>query len=271
MWCHRRLHTLSSFVNLAQPLDFPPPVVWEGCKCQKQSICKANQCAEPSGGRADPAAICLSFCFERTAELGLWIWWPDYPCTQGAMSLQLFFFSCSHWRLASLSFQAAGTAVLLCHPGDWWLQHPQLPLSCSHGCVDPLLALWRPSVLLLTINIYLYGGCKMQFLCVLSVCDIAHLLLKISSWLLLTAFACFLQVLCITWLNKPVWCCQLSGIQPENILKSVRWADIKEQWRKTISINRKKFWVHKYFLVKLKKKGEKTLKVFREIWTYLQR
>lgn len=218
MWCHRRLHTLSSFVNLAQPLDFPPPVVREGCKCQKQSICKANQRAEPSG-KGWPCGYLPFFLFWkncRARSLNLMTRIPVHSRSYVTPA----FFSCSHWRLASLSFQAAGTAVLLCHPGDRWLQHPQLPLSCSHGCMDPLLALWRPSVLLLTINIYLYGGCKMQFLCVLSVCDIAHLLLKISSWLLLTAFACFLQVLCITWLNKPVCCCQLSGIQPENILKS---------------------------------------------------
>lgn len=48
-----------------------------------------------------------------------------------------FFPACSHWRLASLSLQAAGTAVLLRHLGDQRLQHPRLLLTCSHHCADP--------------------------------------------------------------------------------------------------------------------------------------
>lgn len=102
-----------------------------------------------------------------------------------------FFSPCSHWRLASLFPGCRNSSSA---PSPWW---PVAAASSAPSQLQPPLHWSSVSALApqhsATYHQYLYGGCKMQLLYVLSVCDMAHLLLKISSWLLLTAFACFLQ------------------------------------------------------------------------------
>lgn len=101
--------------------------------------------------------------------------------------------------------------------------------------------------------------CKMQFLCVLCECDIAHRVFK--DFLLASANSlCQLPAAVLsTRLNKPVWCCHLSGVQPENILKSY----IYVSWQQETIRENKKICVHKQFLMKWKEKNEKE----KNIWS----
>lgn len=105
--------------------------------------------------------------------------------------------------------------------------------------------------------------CKMQFLCVLCECDIAHRVFK-DFFLASANSPCQLPAVVLsTRLNKPVWCCHLSGVQPENILKSY----IYVSWQQETIRENKKIWVHKPFLMKWKEKYEKEKKYLVQIWT----
>lgn len=119
---------------------------------QSKSMCRAVR------GRADPAAICLSFCFFVLKELQSSVFGSDDQNTHALKELchSSFFPYCSHWRLASLGLrlqeQQSYSVTLVTSgssihgsfsPAATTAADPVSALAPPTFCYLPSISLWR--------------------------------------------------------------------------------------------------------------------------------